>query len=132
MLNISRIAYERIVDHARKDAPIEACGYLAARDGLIEIVRELRNTDASPEHFSFDPAEQFAAVKEFRASGHRLAGVYHSHPESPSRPSEEDLRLLSDPNLSYLIVSLAEKEAVVKSFRIIDGKSTEELIGIKE
>ena len=45
-------------------------------------------------------------------------GNWHSHPESPSRPSDEDKRLANDSKASYLILSLAEEEPVLNSFHI--------------
>ena len=70
----------------------------------------MTNIDASPEHFSFDPKEQFKVVKEARTKGISLLSVYHSHPETPARLSEEDIKLLNDPNMVYIIVSLKDAE----------------------
>ena len=89
--------YLEMVRHARALAPIEDCGLLGGTvaDGVksVEKVYYLTNTDHSEEHFSLDPKEQFAAVKEMRANGWQLLGNWHSHPASPSRPSEEDKRV---------------------------------------
>ena len=77
-----------------------------------------------------EPKEQFAAVKDMRANGWILLGNFHSHPNSPSRMSEEDKRLAFDTNLSYLILSLANDEPVLKSFNIDNDKQVtiEELV----
>jgi proteasome lid subunit RPN8/RPN11 len=45
-----------------KEAPNEACGYLAGRDETVAKMIPLTNADHSPEHFSLDPREQFAVV----------------------------------------------------------------------
>ena len=66
----------------------------------------LTNIDESNEHFSMDPKEQLSAIKDIRQNGYQMIGNFHSHPESPSRPSEEDKRLAFDPNIEYLILSL--------------------------
>lgn len=48
----------------------------------------------------------------------------HSHPESPSRPSEEDKRLAFDPNIEYLILSLMDAEnPVLKAFGVDKEKN---------
>ena len=78
----------------------------------------LTNTDHSEEHFTLDPKEQFAAVKEMRANGWQLLGNWHSHPASPSRPSEEDKRLAFDSKASYFILSLHGGEPVLNSFHV--------------
>lgn len=54
-----------------------------------------------------------------RANGLKPLGNWHSHPESPSRPSEEDKRLAYDSSASYLILSLMDREnPVLNSFHI--------------
>ena len=128
MLKIKKDVYDEMITHAKEGFPLEVCGYLGEKDGIVSRICKMRNTDESNEHFTFDPSEQFEVVKEFRRSGYKAAVVYHSHPETPSRPSEEDIRLAYDPNVSYIIVSLAEKTQVVKSFKIENmSVATEEI-----
>ncbi len=116
--------YLALVQHARKEAPNEDCGLLAGRideangEKFVERVFFLTNLDHSPEHFSLDPKEQFAAVKEMRAAGLELLGNWHSHPATPSRPSEEDKRLAYDSRASYFIWSLNGGEPVLNSFHV--------------
>lgn len=124
-LTVSRAALAEMIAHARADLPNEACGYLGEKGGVVGRVIRLTNADASPEHYSLLPAEQFAAVQALRSEGFVLRAVYHSHPESPARMSAEDLRLAADPGLSYVIVSLEAAEPVIKSFRV-DGTAGEE------
>lgn len=118
--------YLEMVRHAREMAPLEDCGLLAGtiKDGVKQVERifYLTNTDHSEEHFSLDPQEQFAAVKEMRANGWQLLGNWHSHPASPSRPSEEDKRLAFDAEASYFILSLNGGEPVLNSFRVNQDK----------
>ncbi|MGE4170157.1 MAG: Mov34/MPN/PAD-1 family protein [Candidatus Margulisiibacteriota bacterium] len=117
-MNILNTIYDEIVAHAKAGLPNETCGYLAGQNDTITTFYPMTNVDASPEHFSFDPKEQFAAIKQARAAGLQVMAVYHSHPESPARLSEEDLRLLNDPNMVYIIVSLMNPEADVKGYKI--------------
>ncbi len=121
MLKIRQDVFDRIVSHGRAEAPLEACGYLAEKDGVICEHFKLTNIDKSPVHFSMDPAEQFSVVKECRNQGLKISAVYHSHPETPARPSTEDIKLAYDPSLSYVIVSLAESAPSIKSFIIQKG-----------
>ena len=121
MLSLSSNVRTQIVAHARQHAPVEACGYLAEKDGVVSGFFPLTNVDGATDHFTLDPAQQFAAVREMRASGYRLRAVYHSHPATPARPSREDIRLAADPGVSYVIVSLASAEPDLKSFIIQNG-----------
>lgn len=128
--------YLEMVRHARVLAPIEDCGLLGGTvaDGVktVEKVYYLTNTDHSEKHFSLDPKEQFAAVKEMRANGWQLLGNWHSHPASPSRPSEEDKRLAFDSKASYFILSLHGGEPVLNSFHVSrEKKVTKEDLRIR-
>lgn len=130
MLNLNKRVYDSIISHAERGMPYEVCGYLAERDGRVVQHYELSNTDEAADHFSMDPAEQFAVLKEARQKGVKLTAVYHSHPETPARPSAEDIKLAYDPTISYVIISMAEDNAVVKSFRIKQGEVIVEPIKI--
>jgi len=114
-----------MVDDCVARAPIEACGYLGGHEGVITHCFIMTNHDQATDHFSFDPKEQFSVLKEARAAGVQLMGVYHSHPETPARLSAEDLRLFSDPHMQYWIVSLSDPIPQVGVFRI--QKSTHQV-----
>jgi len=126
--------YEAIVTHARGSLPNEACGLIAGEiDNDIKTVEKvylLSNPDNSPDHFSIDPKEQLAAVKDMRVLGFAPLGNFHSHPSTPARPSEEDIRLSYDPKASYLILSLAEETPVLKVFGVIGGEVTVQTLEI--
>ena len=112
-LYLKKSHYNTILTHCTAGLPNESCGLLAGTEEDEEItvtkVYLLTNVDASREHFSMDPKEQLAALKDARANGYKIIGNFHSHPESPSRPSEEDKRLAFDPTIEYLILSLMEE-----------------------
>ena len=60
-----------------------------------------------------------------------MSVIYHSHPETPARPSEEDIRLALTPNVSYIIVSLAEpNNPVLRSFKISGNQVEPEAVEI--
>ena len=136
MIKLKRSDYSRIVEHAEKEAPIEACGLIAGEldgeDRIIKKVYILTNTDHAEEHFTLDPKEQLAAVKDMRAEGLIPLGNWHSHPVSPSRPSDEDKRLAFDSSASYLILSLMYDEPVLNSFHIEGDTATKEELVIVE
>ncbi|MBO6089997.1 MAG: M67 family metallopeptidase [Lachnospiraceae bacterium] len=131
-VTINKNDYERILAHARENLPEEACGLIAGidrEDGVREIkkVYLLTNIDHTNEHFSIDPKDQLASIKDMRAEGLKPLGNWHSHPESPSRPSEEDKRLANDSNASYLILSLEEADnPVLNAFHVesVNGEKT--------
>ena len=131
MIKLSKSDYEKILKHAESELPNEACGLIGGvtegGDKLIKKVYLLTNIDHSNEHFSMDPKEQLAAIKDMRANGFVPLGNWHSHPESPSRPSDEDKRLAYDSKASYMILSLMNiDEPVLNSFHIEGNVSEKE------
>lgn len=134
MIYLKKSDYESMLAHAVAQLPEEACGLIGGTidaDGnkRIEMVYLLENIDHSAEHFSMPPKDQLAAVKDMRKNGWQPLGNWHSHPESPSRPSEEDKRLAYDRKASYLILSLMDRDApVLNSFHIEGGQAEREPI----
>ena len=131
MIQLNKADFEKRLAHATRELPDEACGLIAGEvQGTDKIVRKvylLTNIDHSNEHFSMDPKEQLAAVKDMRANGLVPLGNWHSHPESPSRPSDEDKRLAYDSKASYMILSLMNiDEPVLNSFHIEGNVSNKE------
>jgi len=145
ILQIPVAVYDEMVAHAQQNMPLEACGYLAGvhkvsapaqvvennavtkvlrpvdevkPDAVVTSFIPMTNIDKSPEHFTFDPKEQFAAIKQVRQTDESLLVVYHSHPETPARLSAEDVRLFNDPNMIYVIVSLAAATPEVKAYTV--------------
>lgn len=134
-VTIRKTDVDKILAHARKEAPLEACGLIGGRDhdGIREIekVYILTNVDHTSEHFSLDPQEQLRAVMDMRKSGLKPLGNWHSHPASPSRSSREDIRLAFDYTASYLILSLMDDEhPVLHSFHVENGVSRQEELEI--
>ena len=134
MIKLFKTDYEKIVAHAEKELPNEACGLIGGTingdSKEIKKVYLLTNIDHSIEHFSLDPKEQLAAIKDMRQNGLVPLGNWHSHPESPSRPSDEDKRLAYDSKASYMILSLMDRQnPVLNSFKITgDTAEKEELV----
>lgn len=136
MIKLSKSDFEKILAHAESELPNEACGLIGGviEDGvkIIKKVYLLTNIDHSNEHFSLNPKEQLAAVKDMRAQGISPLGNWHSHPESPSRPSEEDKRLAYDSKASYMILSLMNRdEPVLNSFKINGSDAEKEELVIE-
>jgi proteasome lid subunit RPN8/RPN11 len=121
---------KRILDamilQAEAEDPIEACGLLSGQERIVRDIHELTNADNSEDHFSMLPAEQIAVAKKVRVAGTEILAVYHTHPASPARPSEEDIRLAFTPNMVYLILSLMLPwRPELRGFCIQDGDVVE-------
>lgn len=135
-ITLSKSDYHKIIAYAETRLPEEACGLIGGtvEEGkkVIQKVYFLTNTDHSSEHFSLDPKEQLKAIKDMRSLGIVPLGNWHSHPETPSRPSKEDIRLAFDSRASYMILSFMEKEPVLNSFHIEKETATKEELVLTE
>ncbi|MBC7961542.1 MAG: M67 family metallopeptidase, partial [Steroidobacteraceae bacterium] len=117
MLHIPNEIHDDLIAHAMEGFPLEVCGILGGSSDTVSAIYRMTNTDASNEHFMMDPREQFTVVKDLRAKGISMLAIYHSHPESPARPSDEDIRMALTPGVSHVIISLADPGLpVVKSY----------------
>lgn len=121
-MNIPQNIIDELIAQARKDAPNESCGYLMGNGDDVTENYWMENIDHSPEHFTFAPKDQFDAMRYARSKGLRIIANWHSHPATPSRPSQEDLRLANDPTIRYAILSLMDNEPRLNSFKIINGE----------
>ena len=124
-LRFPRNLFDKIKAQAGREAPLEACGYAAGVDGEVREVFPMRNADQSSEHFSLDPEDQFAVLGKVRERDLELIAVYHTHPETPARMSAEDTRLANDPEMIYIIYSLATGD--MKAFAVDENKSVSEV-----
>lgn len=101
--------WEKILSHAKGEAPKECCGYLLGRmegeSNVVEEVFAMQNTHPQPkEHFSFSSKEQLKVLREY--SHLQIIGIYHSHPSSDPIPSQEDEEYMYFQTYSNLIISL--------------------------
>ncbi len=135
MLNLEIPAniFEQMVEQAKALAPVEACGILAGSNGKVGKLYKMTNVNNSNSHFMMEPKEQFATIKDIRSAGLELLAIYHSHPETPARPSAEDIRLALTPCVTYVIISLKDtKDPAVKGFCIENGNVSEVPVKIVE
>jgi [CysO sulfur-carrier protein]-S-L-cysteine hydrolase len=132
-LTVRKSVRDEMLRAARAAAPLEACGLLAGENGRATKCYVLANADASPEHYSMKPEEQFAAINDMRRHGLRMLAIWHSHPASPARMSVEDLRLAYTPDLLYVIVSLAEAGGPqVRAFAVRDDVAHETPVTVED
>ena len=111
-------------EHARAEAPNEACGVIVLRDGKAERYEVGRNRAASPYRFELDvdPAVWF-----LEDDGYELA-VFHSHLSAPARPSRTDVENIGLwEGRPYLILSLRTGD--LAAFTIEGGRISELAIG---
>ena len=108
--------------HADAEAPNEACGLIAFRDGVAERFLPATNAAASPYRFLLEPYDPMDFYLE--DEGYELA-VFHSHPTDRAEPSRTDVENIGLwEGKPYLILSRPTRE--LRAWRIADG-AVEEL-----
>ena len=120
---------EHMKKPAGEDYPWECCGLLfgmVTEEGTIVIQNAVGAKNRAPEdgdhstvsdpreyddrkktHYGIEPLELYRYEKEQREAGRIILGFYHSHPDHPAIPSEEDIREMV-PGMLYLILSVSE------------------------
>ena len=117
---------DAIVEQALDEAPLECCGFLGGRDGIVEEVYPLTNVERSPVLYRADSAEMFRAIRDMEERELELVAIYHSHTRSPAYPSSTDVAQAYYPDAVYLIVSLRDSEhPELRGVRIRDGRVDE-------
>jgi proteasome lid subunit RPN8/RPN11 len=110
---------QALEEHARQEAPNEACGLVVFRDGEAVRYERGRNRLESPYRFELDIDPEVWFLED---EGFELA-VFHSHPASAARPSRTDVeRIGLWAGRPFLILSLSTGE--LAAFRI-DGNGVE-------
>jgi len=111
-----------LLAHARDggadtDESTEVCGILAGpsvpADSPLQVTAyyPISNIAATPRvAYELDPAETLGTIDALEAANTELVGFYHSHPDSPARPSDTDRAQAHWPGYVYLIISVQSAE----------------------
>jgi [CysO sulfur-carrier protein]-S-L-cysteine hydrolase len=130
-MRISRELYDRMVAHARADAPDECCGIISSRDGEAVALYEIENTAHSPLKYVMDSEDQRRVMMAIDDDDLDVGVIYHSHTRSKPYPSQTDINLAFYPDSLYVIIGLASgPEADVRAFTIQDGAVQEAHLSI--
>jgi [CysO sulfur-carrier protein]-S-L-cysteine hydrolase len=135
VLTIRRDLVDAMVQHARRDHPDEACGVIAGPVGSDRPERfiEMANAERSPTFYRFDSAEQLQVWRAMDAADEEPVVIYHSHTATEAYPSRTDISYASEPDAHYVLVSTRDPDThELRSYRIIDGKVSEEPIEVVE
>ncbi len=122
MLRISRALHDDVIAHCRNKYPKEACGLLAGdASWRVTHVYPMTNVEDSAIGYSMDPKEQLQVEKQMRIRKQRMLAIFHSHTASDAYPSSVDVSLAISPDVSYVLVSLKDREhPAFRSYRM-DG-----------
>jgi len=130
MLRLSKDLYLQMVAHCITGLPDEACGLLAGdtASGEAGVCYPTKNAAASAKLYLVDSKDMLRADRDAEDHGLAIMGVFHSHTHTDAYPSPTDINQAPDPDWHYVLVSLRDTHPVVRSYRIVDGRVTEESV----
>jgi proteasome lid subunit RPN8/RPN11 len=119
MIRIPKPIYIAMIEHARKEFPLECCGILSGKSGTVQKAFELKNAEQSPFRYSMSPQEQLRVFEEMDGESLEMVAIYHSHTHTIPFPSETDVKMAFYPEVFSVIISLKEEiSPMMKAFRI--------------
>ena len=123
---------EAMAQHAASAYPYECCGFLLGEEtaGKVTVLELLPvdNTHGGERRrrFFIEPVSYMRAERTAIQKGLQLVGVYHSHPDHPAIPSEED-RTHALAGFRYPIVSVQKgKTAETRSWQLGEDRLFQE------
>jgi [CysO sulfur-carrier protein]-S-L-cysteine hydrolase len=126
-VRIARELYDRIVAHARAEAPNECCGVVGVSAGAAREVFPATNKFASPLRFEIDERDLIRIWRAIDERDLELGAIYHSHTRTAPEPSQTDINGAAQwPGALWVIVGLAtdDGDPNVRTWAIEDGRVT--------
>ncbi|MBX7181313.1 MAG: M67 family metallopeptidase [Bacteroidia bacterium] len=132
MIHIPYYVQTQLIKDALRTYPFECCGFVFGQEvneirylHTIQVVENAKEGDQT-RRFEISSSDYLKAEKYALDHDLLLLGVYHSHPNHPSIPSEHD-RKVAQPYFSYLILSVEKDEfKSLQSWRLNDQFQFEE------
>ncbi len=129
MLKISQELLKKIHVHGEEAYPEEGVGFLFGTEAdpcqvvTIYPVANAREKEARHNRYTVAPQDIIRADEEADKMGLGIIGVFHSHPDHPSKPSEFDLKWAAS-YFSYIITSVQDGKAIgSRSWRLNDNRN---------
>lgn len=130
-LRIAASVLEQIGEHAISCYPEEACGLLVGTSATNTVLEfhPCTNIARSARVYTLDPGQHLRIDRDAEDRGLEIIGVMHSHTHTEAYPSATDVAEAPDPAWHYMIVTLKRGEPELRSFRIVGGQISEEVVG---
>src|SRR5215472_19000399 len=114
MIKIPALILREIYEHTEASDPNECCGLMIGttdndKNHTVHTFRTCKNLnkERARDRYDMDPLDMLRVEREFEKSPWYIIGIYHSHPDHPSRPSQTDTDR-AWPDYSYVIISVRQ------------------------
>jgi proteasome lid subunit RPN8/RPN11 len=132
MIKIPSSLLREMYDHIEVSYPHECCGVLVGtadkdKNHTLHAFRKCKNLnkERARDRYDMDPLDFLRAEREFEKGPWGIIGIYHSHPDHPSRASQTDTDRAVEImawDWSYVIVSVQNgKVASAQSWMLNQG-----------
>ena len=132
MLKIESKPKDEMIADSINSFPDECCGFMFGNEeGDVRTITKSQIVHNSKEgdkrrRFEISPIDYMNAERYADENNLMLLGIYHSHPNHPSIPSEHD-RVAAQVYFSYVIISIKEKDFnTIQSWRLNESSQFEE------
>jgi proteasome lid subunit RPN8/RPN11 len=134
-LNLSKAQTRAIAEWIMEGYPEETCGLLVGTETLagtnvvrVERARNVADQTLAKVRFEIDPLDWMHIESAARRQGLEVVGIWHSHPDHPSRPSRADFNTAWT-KYSYLIArATTAGSRDMRAWRLIEGTFLEQQV----
>lgn len=126
-LRIPQTVIDQIGEHVIAGYPHEACGLLAGKGSLGEVLEfhATENVAKSARVYTINAKQHLLIERDAEGRGLEVMGVVHSHTHTEAYPSPTDVAQAPDPTWHYMIVTLKRGVPEPRNYRIVGETITE-------
>ena len=99
-----------LTEHAENEKPNESCAILFGKDDLVSEVFLTKNIDESSVNFTISNEQLIEGYKIAEEKKVEVIGIFHSHPNSDTYPSNTDKKFMRSNPVVWIIYSGINKD----------------------
>jgi len=106
---LTKAQKQTLSNHAENEKPNESCGILFGTENggkiSVEKIFLTKNIDQSPVNFTISAEQRLEADKMEKELKLKIIGIFHSHPDSSTYPSDTDKKFMELNSVVWIIFS---------------------------
>ena len=99
-----------LTEHAENEKPNESCAILFGKDNLVSEVFLTKNIENSSVNFTISNEQLIEGYKIAEEEKIEVIGIFHSHPNSDTYPSNTDKKFMHSNPVVWIIYSGINKD----------------------
>ncbi|MCH8914608.1 MAG: M67 family metallopeptidase [Thaumarchaeota archaeon] len=99
-----------LTEHAENEKPNESCAILFGKDRLVSEVFLTKNIEESSVNFTISNEQLIEGYKIAEEKKVEVIGIFHSHPNSDTYPSNTDKKFMRSNPVVWIIYSGINKD----------------------